>query len=121
MYLNKNRVKFYVDEEKRVVVAVLQGAENDFRDAARKIFRQNAMDDMTFYGANSYLSSDVFRGKSRCHPDDEWDVEAGKTLAFIRLLDKYARAWNKEVEYLIDRLSNVAVELDGLFSENYSG
>lgn len=119
MYLNKNRVKFYVDEEKRVVVAVLQGAENDFRDAARKIFHKNAMGDMAFLGANSYLNSDVFRGKARCHPDDEWDVEAGKTLAFNRLRDKYARAWDKEVEYLLDKLSDIAAELGGLFSEDY--
>ena len=42
-----------------------------------------------------------FMGMAKCSPEDEWDVEVGKTIAFNRAKRKFCESFFKRASYLI--------------------
>ena len=84
------QIHYHVNEEKGVVVAVLEGVEYDAIDL--------------LMGKNKYLSypsmwprvqpfmlKDKYVGKAKCMKGDVFDIKVGKELAKERLLLKYYR------------------------------
>ena len=83
--------KFFVDEEKRTVVCVIE----ETRDLVRSFFNLNWWDDDVDPSSRVIISPrvrldrhlslpDRFIGKAICAPEDEWNEEAGRLIAFDR-------------------------------------
>lgn len=115
-------IKYYVNEKKRMVVAVLGGVDENVSEDALIYYFKNCgrfireiAYNQSFYIKNKYV------GVAKCHPDDAFDVETGKEIAKAKCLSKYYRdrdravvdiwqhvvdANQKVVEHLLEDMSN---------------
>ena len=100
--IKREDVKYFVNEEKRTVVAVLEGTENLFTDF---IYDNNGLiyfhdHYSVFY--KSYRLPNRFVGIAKCSVNDEWNEQLGKLIAFDRLKEKvnnsFVKCANKYVE-----------------------
>ena len=98
-------IRYYVNEEERIVVCVLNGCRYDFVEVLNRT--DNPI-------TNSYYIScrrqdihmkDSFRGIARCAEGDEWNEEYGKKLA-------YHRAKNAHDKCLFNKCNKMMVYLD---------
>lgn len=109
--------RFYVNEAERTVVCVIpqfvkEGNERSFtRDMVLDFIDDNFyFREMDF----RYLSNPVFRdelrmpstfmGKAVCSPNDEWNEEVGKMIAFSRAKDKCYKSFFKRANHFIQAL-----------------
>jgi hypothetical protein len=116
---NKKMIKYYVDEPKRTVAAVLEDCELDAVDViSRKIGY-----------INEYLSSDLsvdkytlpkrFVGIAKCDPRDTFNETEGKKIAKKRCLDKYHKRLNKTIDrYCVNMMIEAGKIYQSLASDN---
>ena len=86
-------IKYFVNEEKRQVIGVL---ENTRYDAMRKIDKMLDDTDFCCYG-EKYMMPSEFRTVVTCDHRDEFDVEIGKKIAKERLLKNYYASMDKRI------------------------
>jgi len=116
--IKQSDCRFYVNEPERTVVCVVPNTESLFKDF---IYDNFQFQDIAFGSALIWSESgrfsasldmpDSFIGKAVCAEDDNWDVEAGKRLAFYRAKNKvyssfYKRA-NKFIQTIDGRLGDM--------------
>lgn len=110
--------KFYVNEEKRVVVCVINTTEDKLADDIWSITH-------TFnpYDFPCLEMKNRFVGRATCSPDDEWNTETGKLLAYKRakhnFYTSYFKHLNKFVNAIEDELDSIEAKFDK-FGENLS-
>ena len=81
-------VDYYVNKEKKVVVAKMTGCGNGLAyDMCRKGYPP----------ISAFEIANAFIGKAKCSPDDTFDEETGKKIAFKRAYKKYVMAKKKAV------------------------
>ena len=100
--------KFYVNEEKRTVVCVISETKNMLRDfieehcnfndvrIPRAIF--NYWNDNDTMG----IMPPSFMGKAVCAPEDKWNEETGRLLAYQRAKDKCYKSFFKRANRIIE-------------------
>lgn len=102
--------KFYVNEEKGVVVCVLEDASYLLSAALYKksyaLWHMSSEEDISL--------PNVFRGKAVCSPDDVWNEDVGKRLAFYRMRAKLLNAYFNKVQYIVDKVEK---ELDNFVED----
>ena len=102
---------FYVDEEKRTIACVLEDTKNMF---TKFISDKLYLDPWScrFNGADSYKFVSTlhmpnrFVGVAKCATEDEWDVELGKKIAYLRLREKVYRSFFNKARHYIDTLDD---------------
>ena len=81
-------VDYYVNKEKKVVVAKMTGCSNGLAcDMCRK----------GYPAIPAFEIANAFIRKAKCSPDDTFDEETGKKIAFKRAYKKYVMAKKKAV------------------------
>ncbi len=96
-------VDYYVNEEKKVVVAKMTGCFNGLAcDMCRK----------GYPAVPSFEIADAFIGKAKCSPDDTFDVETGKKIAFKRAYKKYVVAKKKAITAFLEENNKLVNELN---------
>lgn len=97
--VNGHEVKFYVDEQKKTVCAVINDCEEDAMHflADRSLAGLKAAMSYGFY-----MPSKV-HALAKCSPADVYNEEIGKRIAYVKLLKKY---WQK-----MYKRANTAVRL----------
>lgn len=99
--IKREDVKYFVNEEKRTVVAVLEGTECLFTDF---MYENNGpLPCRDYYELdNRYSLPNRFVGIAKCSVNDEWNEQLGKLIAFDRLKEKvnnsFVKCANKYVE-----------------------
>lgn len=105
--------KFYVNEAERTVVCVIPRTKHllrefiednfNFRDICipRAIFTYWDEDDVNFYMLNMPHS---FTGKAVCAPEDEWNEDTGRLIAFSRAKDKCYKSFFKRANHLVQAI-----------------
>ena len=115
--------KFYVDEAKRTVVCVVPRTRNM---VAQFLSDSCNFRDVRFGGfglQSKILMPNSFTGKAICSPDDEWNVDIGKKLAFKRAKEKvytsffkrastYVNAIDRRLNEMITRFNDFGAKLD---------
>lgn len=106
--------KFYVNEEERIVICVIPKTKYILSDFIEDNFQYN---DINFdYGISTVFMSELampssFTGKAVCSPEDKWDEELGRLIAFSRAKDKCYKSFfkraNKLVQTIDRRLNNI--------------
>ena len=118
--------KFYVNEEERTVVCVIPNkihhkdgsitiVSKMVEDFIEKNFRFNDIEfnfALNYYWQEKNLEMPVsFMGKAVCAPEDEWDEELGRMIAFSRAKDKCYRSFFKRANIFVQtidrRLGNI--------------
>jgi len=124
--------KFYVDEDARTVVCVIPNkirhkdgsttiVSTMLEDFIEKNFRFN---DIDFSFALDYgwqeknLEMPVsFMGKAVCAPEDEWDEELGRMIAFSRAKDKCYKSFFKRANQLVQTLDRRLGDMITMFND----
>ena len=88
-------IKYFVNEEERKVVAVL---ENTRWDAYHKICKMIRDTDFCVVPKDEYMMHSAYRAVVTCDDRDEFDVEVGKKIAKERVLEHYYAALDKRVD-----------------------
>lgn len=105
--------KFYVNEEKRTVVCVIPDTEDEVKE-----FIWSSLSDINginLYRTVSYKLNEKltlpnsFIGKAVCAPEDEWNEEVGRKLAFARAKNKLYTSFFKRATLFVRQLDE-AVE-----------
>lgn len=110
--IKMDKCVFYIDENKRTVVCVI----NNTRDLVLDFFNIRFMDwespkANVLFKPNDYLRQKLrlpkrFEGKAVCSPEDTWDVEAGKLIAFNRAKYKLNTSFFKRAQLYVDIINN---------------
>ena len=88
-------VRYFVNEEERKVVAVL---ENTRWDAYNKICKMVRDTDFCIVPKQKYMMHNTYRAVVTCNEQDEFDVEIGKNMAKARVLEHYYTALDKRLD-----------------------
>jgi hypothetical protein len=118
--------RFYVNEAERTVVCVIPQfvEEGNWRNFTSDMVTDFISDNFTFseidfdYAMESKLKDklkmpNTFMGKAVCSPDDEWNEEVGKMIAFSRAKDKCYKSFFRRANHFIqtiDRRLNDMIE-----------
>ena len=104
-------IKYFVNEEKRQVIGLLDGTR---WDAVNKINKMMLDTDFCLCMCGKYEMPHEFRAVVTCDPSDEFDVEVGKKIAKQRILDRYYTSLDKRVNQFFDAM----LVLNGKVFEN---
>ena len=112
--------RFYVDEDARTVVCVIPNTENMVRDFIDE--HNNWPDVSIWYRSGSKLGKMLkmpysFSGKAVCSPDDNWDVELGKKLAFSRAKDKCYKSFFKRANHYVQTVDRRLGDMITIFND----
>lgn len=113
--------KFYVNEDERVIVCVIQNTKYMFANYVCDHFSWR--DFYLGYVTDEYLMPDSFMGKAVCSESDEWNEDLGRKIAFSRAKDKCYRSFFKRANSLIngiDRRLGEMVDSFNIFGDNLS-
>jgi hypothetical protein len=88
-------IKYFVDQDEKKVVAVL---ENTRWDAYNKICKMIRDTDFCLVPKDKYMMHSSYRAVVTCNDMDEFDVEVGKKIAKERALDHYYAALDKRID-----------------------
>ena len=118
---NGEHIEYFVNEEKRTVVAVLYANPGVMGNEMLRIMRKESgnnfgIDDCML--GKAMILKGRYEGKAVCHIDDEWDVEQGMHIAKLRALRLYMRDRLRIAERLSDIFSNLALRF--VDSEEYT-
>ena len=122
--------KFYVDEEARTVVCVIPQTKNMVLNFICEHF---SFKDINMYDALGFWEGHwvehlempaSFMGKAVCAPEDEWNEETGRMIAFSRAKDKcyksffkranlYVQAIDRRIGDMITVFNDFGMKLDG--------
>ena len=118
--------RFYVNEDERIVVCVIPNTADMVTDFIDEHFRFN--DFNLFYGLATRLFRSLempysFSGKAVCAPEDKWDVETGKLIAFSKAKNKCYKSFFKRANkfiQIVDKRMNDAMDLFNAFGMKLS-
>ena len=89
--------KFFVYEEKRKVVCLIDGTEWRLLNFLRNYTTNVYADDDDVALSRSYV------GVATCAPEDEWNEEFGKRLAFHKAKMKFDESFFKHAQRVVNR------------------
>lgn len=92
-------IKYFVNEEKRQVVGLLEGTQFD---AINKINKMMADTKFCFCMGEQYLMPSEFRVVVQCDERDEFNPEIGKKIAHDRIMKRYYPSIDKRVNKFFD-------------------
>lgn len=92
-------IKYFVNEDKRQVIAIL---ENTRWDAFKKIDKMIAETDFCAVPSEKYMMPAQFKVTVTCDPRDEFNVEVGKKIAKKRILKNYYASLDKRISKFRD-------------------
>lgn len=88
-------IKYFINEEKRRVIGLLEGTQWDAYNKISKMIRDT---DFCVAPNAKYMMPSEFKAIVQCDPTDEFDVEEGKKIAKKRILDRYYASLDRKVE-----------------------
>lgn len=96
--VSKDDVVYIVDEKKRKVVAYVEGTKYELVNfiSENKGILPDWFDMPKLH--NKLLMPDKFVGIATCSPDDEWNPEIGKLIAYHRMKTNMSKSFFKHAE-----------------------
>lgn len=98
------RIKYYVNQEKRVVTAIIDHCMCDLKDILYKYGFWNSSD--------TYCMKNRFIAQAYCDPDDEWNETIGKRVARRKLFFKYRENKNNLLRRYLSRQMHLLKDLE---------
>lgn len=111
--INGHEVNFYCNEENRIVKATIKGCDDDVFESLKDDFGLNIDHGLFTYTAERHLSKiempRIMSCIAHCHPDDVFDKELGKRVAYKKLRKKYWSKYAKRMYNLRSILVDAAI------------
>ena len=120
--------KFYVDEDMRTVVCVIPNKLGEYKftknmvsDFIEDNFRFNDLDmpiclDYDWVD-NALKMPSSFMGKAVCAPEDEWNEELGRMIAFSRAKDKCYKSFFKRANHFVQTIDRRLGDMITMFND----
>ena len=115
--IKMDKCRFFVDEEKRTVICVIENTSSlvtDFFDINKIIWSNDPTHPVNIFPnyrlEKKLVLPDRFTGKAVCAPEDEWNEEVGRLIAFDRAKEKLATSFFK-------RAQEYVTEIDAAFND----
>ena len=119
--IKMSNCKFYVNEAERTIICVIPNAELMITEF---IYEHFVWKDIDFWrGMDAVLHKQLimprcFVGKAVCAPEDEWNEELGRLLAFSRAKNKCYQSFFKRANLLVQtvdkRLNDMIIAFNDL-------
>ena len=120
--------KFFIDEEKKTVVCVIEDTKNLFRDFVNTNFRISTDCDEVYNcvhcinGCDSALDEKMlmpnkFVGIAKCGENDKWDEDTGCTIAFSRAKNNLITSFFKRAQTYVSYLDKWLNEATDTFNK----
>lgn len=113
--------KFYVNKEERTVVCVIPNTHNMLRefmwDNCYEFSPYSFSDSYSTKIINEFNMPRSFMGKAVCAPDDEWDEELGRKIAYSRAKDKCYRSFFKRANNIVNLLDRWLGQVMDIFND----
>lgn len=84
----RSQIRYYVNEPKKTVVAVMENGSDQFNEEIRS-FMLNLTKDYDMFCGYRIKPSKTYKGKAHCIGTDEFDLETGMRIAREHLLASY--------------------------------
>lgn len=101
--INGREVEFYYNEENRIVVATIKYCAYDVLSTLYKNF---GLDFDSWSTSDRYIKKICLPVKmkcvARCHPDDDYNIDQGKKIAYKKLRKKYWKKYAKRMFNMSD-------------------
>ena len=123
--MNNNDVQYYINEEKRTVVAIIKCDINLPNKIFDRVFVNYQGDVKNSPVANGYCCyndfciNKRFVGIAKCSPNDTFNVEFGKKLALQRAKVKKAKAVEKKYFKIVNAIEHLADLTGEKYNELY--
>lgn len=126
-FSKSGNVVYHIDTESKIVVAKLRCHENDpMTLIGSQLMKQTSGDGFgplelaayPFFFEEFKIQNDYI-GKSKCHPDDKFDIEFGKRLALLRAKQKYLNAIERVLEKSNRWVEDVGFRINKLYMTHY--
>ena len=115
--INGHPVSYSVNEEKRIVGAVIRDCRHDVIDRIYDEYGIYPTCNKKSY--TRWTMPDMLKSVATCHPDDVFDVEEGKRIASKRLRKKYWLKYSMRMAFfaawLIDVRKRIVDDADSAF------
>ena len=105
-------IKYYHLKERNEVIAVL---ENTRYDAASKSAKVLTCTKSLGFDPTKYVMPSSFRAVAKCHPADEWNPKIGEKVAKEKLMRKYYKAYDRQLEAFVQDLNAAMFEVTQRF------
>ena len=128
--IKMSNCRFYVNEAERTVVCVIPQfvEEGNWRKFTSDMVTDFIQDNFMFpeidfnYSLESKLIDELkmpstFMGKAVCSPDDEWNEEIGKLIAFSRAKDKCYKSFFKRANHFVQTIDRRLGEMIEKFND----
>ena len=102
--IRKEDVKYVVNPEQRKVVAYIEGTKNMFTDFLEENYPYY---DYPIWGdpiREKLAMPNRFCGISTCGPDDEWNEDTGRLIAFDRMKDSLNKSFFKRANTYVNEM-----------------
>ena len=89
---DKSNIRYYVNEQKKTVAAVMEDAVNEFRNELDRLLDKTfgfTWETNKYYDYALHYIKRVYRGKAHCIRNDVFDVETGMRVAREHMLANY--------------------------------
>ena len=111
------KVQYIVKEDERVVICIINGTRNYFSDYMNnRLYNQDYLDSVALYTEGKYNLKNSYSGVARCAPDDEWNEELGRKIAFNRAKEKLNSAFFKRAKTYVNEVDNRFNQLIGVIN-----
>ena len=107
-------IKFSVNPENRTVTAYLSEPKVSFNKGFTGNPMVKAAIDKVVAKDSKALDCSEMKGVAKCHPDDEFDAEIGKSVAMKKLLAKYHVKRAKVLKRIANHLDSASLEASEL-------
>jgi len=112
--------KFYVNEERRTVVCVIHNT----REMLSNFIEEHCDYYLPYYFSPTMARKleqelempNTFIGKAVCSPDDEWDEELGRKIAYSRAKDKCYRSFFKRANNIVNLIDRCLGRMMDIFN-----
>lgn len=98
MFCEERKVEYFENEEKRIVVCKISGCETALIcDLCHK----------EWPGDEALLLNESYVGKAVCSPEDTFDIETGRRIAYDKAMIKLNKAKTKTLMRFLDKLKKM--------------
>ncbi len=115
-------IRYIVNKNRRAVVCIITGCKYL---ASYRLYKY--IPDWSKRYSDDCCIPDKYVGVAKCAPEDTWDEEFGKKLAFFKARKKRNRAINKaiekqikEIEKQVNNLKTLGIHPEPVWEEDYA-
>ena len=110
--------RFYVNETERVSVCIIPNTETMVEDFILDNFNYPELDFIVYGGLRKVIKMPYsFMGKAICAPEDEWNEELGRKIAFSRAKDKCYKSFFKRANMLVQTVDRRLGDMINTFND----